>query len=97
MVGTSEWYRIRETEPETDECQMEPKNTCRKKKGKGDKRYIEAVFYVPHTLEGKLKSKLSEMEAQLGFKTRVKYEEELGKSIASVLVGKDPFPQDCGR
>ena len=93
LVGMSEWFRIRDTEPETVEL-MNIRKPMRKKK-QNDNRYIEAIFYVPHTPNSTLKSKLTRMKTNLGFRTNVKYEEELRRLIAGDLINKDPYPVDC--
>ena len=40
---------------------------------------------------------MTKLEEKLGFKTRFKYCEEMGRSIREMAVRKDPDPQACGR
>ena len=91
--------KVRETEQEDDEMDQEWTKERKKKwkPGKGDKRYVEAVFFIPHTPNSELKKALGEMEEKLGYKTRVKYQEELGRTVSQILVKKDPSPEVCGR
>ena len=44
-----------------------------------------------------LKNCLTRMEANLGFKRRVKFAEELGQTVGQMLIRRDPDPQECGR
>ena len=37
------------------------------------------------------------MEREIGFKCKVRYLEELGPTVASKLIKKEPDPQPCGR
>ena len=60
-------------------------------------KYTEAVFFVPYTSDGILRSSLMKMESKLDFENNVKYSEELGRTVADMLVRKDPEPIDCGR
>ena len=45
----------------------------------------ETVMYVPHTPGGALRSKLSKMEEGLNFVGKVRYAEELGSTLESIL------------
>merc|ERR1711954_52598 len=86
--------KISQTE-DVEEIDRTPMNLSRKR-GR-DKRYIEGVICIPHTPNSSLKNNLTKMESKLGFKTRVRYTEELGNTVASMLCKKDPNPQHCGR
>ena len=67
-----------------------------KRKGE-DKRYIECLMSIPHTPGSALKNRLTTRELALGYLTRVKFVEEMGRSIREQLVRADPDPQECGR
>ena len=54
-------------------------------------------MFIPHTLEGTLRSRLNRMEESLNFNTRFKYIEELGRSARELVIKKDPDPEACGR
>ena len=60
-----------------------------------DKRYVESVVLVPCTPEGNLRSRLNRVELMLNYRTRYKYIEELGSTIAQEVVRKDPTPVHC--
>ena len=62
------------SDPELELADERP--VTRKKFREADKRYIESMVYVPHTPGSTLKNCLTRMEANLGFKRRVKYAEE---------------------
>ena len=86
LVGSSEWYWVRDTDPEADEHEREPTQYKPTERKQVDNRYVEAILYVPHTPESILKKSLTEMEIKLDVKNRVKYEEELWIIIANKLV-----------
>ena len=92
-IGNQEWFR-----PQLQETEL-PTNRSRggKRMVHQDSRYIEAVFFVPHTPEGVLRGNLMKMENGLCFKTKIKYVEEQGMTLSNTLVRKDPFPTHCGR
>merc|ERR1711954_216349 len=54
------------------------------------KSMTETVMYVPYTPGGALRSKLSKMEEGLNFVSKVRYAEELGSTLESILA-KDPW------
>ena len=90
LMGASKWYKYRQSQ-DLDDDDLVKLDRPRKGKGKGntrDNRHIEAFIFVPHTPGGTLKASLNSMEARLGFRTRVKYEEELAKQSAVKSSGK---------
>ena len=101
LVGSSEWHRTQQEDEEYEvmgESWVPWDRNQKKKKGsKQDHRYTESIMYVPHTPDSQMKKNLQDMEKNLGYRTRFRYEEELGQSVASVLVTKDPTPIECGR
>ena len=65
---------------------------------KEEESLIESVMFIPHTPHGELRRRLSNMEAGLGLKGKVRYVEEMGKSMEDTLVRRDPWSgQGCGR
>ena len=69
----------------------------RKKKSSRDQRHIEAIAMVPYPPFSALKNRMTKAEANLGYKTRFRFVEELGRSLQQILVKKSPDPQECGR
>ena len=69
----------------------------RKKKSSRDQRHIEAIAMVPYPPFSALKNRMTKAEANLGYKTRFRFVEELGRSLQQILVKKNPDPQECGR
>ena len=67
------------------------------RRAKADNRYIESIQFVPHTPGSTLRNNLTKMEQKLGFKTRFRYCEEMGRSIRELLVRKDPNPEHCSQ
>ena len=54
------------------------------------------IMFVPHTSRGALKTKLAKGESILGYKTRTKFVEQMGRSIREMLCKADPGPKECG-
>ena len=70
-----------------------------KKRGpvtKKENRKVESVMFLPHTVEGELKNRLTKMEQNLGLKSRIKFVERVGKCLGSLLIKKDPWTGVCG-
>ena len=99
LCGNHEWFEMANSyEERLQEIQGQDKSYQKEwRKPKNDDRYIESVVFIPFTPESRLKSGLSRLEASLGFKTRIRYIEEAGRSISSLLVKKDPEAGPCGR
>ena len=57
----------------------------------------EKVYFVPHTEGSQLRNQLNRMEQEFGFECKVRYLEELGPTLASKLLKKEPNPLPCGR
>ena len=101
LMGNQEWFRIDNGKPDTWEIQ-EPWDNSGKRKSlqrrrTPDSRYIESVFFVPHTPESSLKNRLTKMEQGLKFNTSFRYCESMGRSIRELLVKKDPASEHSGR
>ena len=101
-VGKQHWFRpVLEEGLESAELPRGPDDQgCKgrqKKSSGGSSKYIEAVLFIPHTPEGTLRASLNSLEAGLRFKTRIKYVEQQGRTVAEMLVRKDPTPFNCGR
>merc|ERR1711954_132526 len=100
LVGRAEWHRVQQGDEENEwigESWVPWDKNRKKQSGKNqDHRYTESVMYIPHTPDSQMKKNLQEMENSLGYRTRFRYEEELGQSVASILVTKDPTPMQCG-
>ena len=62
-----------------------------------DVKRTESCVFVPHTPHSELKRRLTEMEKNLNLTTNYKYVEELGSSLADLLVRADPWAGHCGR
>ena len=77
LVVSTDGNRIRDIDSELEECHFEPRSKSTKRRKQDDQSNIEAVIYIPYIPDSNLKQWLNQMETQLGFKTRVKYEEEL--------------------
>ena len=54
-------------------------------------------MFVPHTPCGELKAKLLKAEANLHYSSRIKFVEQMGRSIREMLCKSDPDPQECQR
>ena len=94
LAEKSEWFRM---EREADTELESPETTrMRTRRGKTENKYTEAIVFVPHTPEGELRKNLIQMEKNIGFKSNVRYVEELGTSVVDLLCKKDPKPQHCG-
>ena len=57
---------------------------------------MESVVFLPYTPESELRSRISKMDLDLKFRTKLKYVEELGRTVGQVLINKDPVSLDCG-
>ena len=99
-MGASHWFKV---ETETDAWEVVPpwerrSQLATRKTRKGpDNRYIETLFFIPFTPHSSLKQRLTKLEADLGFQTRVKFVEEMGLSLREKLCRAEPNPRACGR
>ena len=54
-------------------------------------------MFIPYTPESRLKTKLTTLETNFGFRTRYSFIEQAGRTLAQKLVKKDPMAGPCGR
>ena len=96
LLGIREWYRVERETPDawevTEPWEKQGIRATRKIKRQSDSRYIESVFFVPHTPGGALRHVLTKLEESLKFRTRFKYIEEMGRSAREMVVQKDQDP-----
>ena len=105
LAGKSTWYLPRRKEEEEEGAELPELIRRRKPGAKGQRRkpvpsasVIEGVIFIPHTRDSALRKELNTMEEGLRFTGKVKYVEELGPTLESLLVKKDPWgKQHCGR
>ena len=99
LVGSSEWFRVQEEDDATEVLEPWDRKGCRntRRVRTGDSRYIESIFFVPHTPNSQLKRNLQKMEEKLPFRTRWRYVEQMGRSLRETLIRKDPDQRHCGR
>ena len=99
LCGNQEWYRSgTDYERRLQELDREDHGGLRNglatrrhgRRQHHDDRYIESVMFIPHTPESMLKPELSRLESRLGFRTRYRYVQETGRTLAWVLCTKDP-------
>ena len=85
LIGIQEWFRVESGKPDAWEIQEPWENTGRRskvaRKRMKDNRYIESVFFIPHTPESTLRNRLTKLEQNLGFNTRFRFVESMGRSL----------------
>ena len=54
-------------------------------------------MFISHTPHSELKSSLNNVQQSLGYKTKFKHIERMGRTLGQLLVQKDPVAMDCGR
>merc|ERR1711954_285231 len=101
LVGISEWFRLDKQKPDAWEVQEPWSHTGKQKQArrrpKHEEKYIESVMFLPYTPGSTLRNKVNRVEERLGFRTRFKFCEEMGRSVREMIVRKDPDPQECKR
>ena len=65
LIGIQEWFRVESEKPDAWEVQEPWDNTGRRnkvaKRTQKDTRYIESVFFIPHTPESTLRNNLTRL------------------------------------
>ena len=95
LCGVSNWFRV-----EKDSEEKSPKSSRggrREDQAKlGPERPLEAMMFVPCTEGASIKKFLQEEGKLIGY-GKVKYVESSGRTIADMLMKKDPWEGDCCR
>ena len=85
MAGNTTWFNKPKEQSKIGQVRNHPRNHPKKKES-----MTEACMRVPHTPGGALKAKLTKMEEGLDFVGRVRYTEDLGSTLETLLV-RDPW------
>ena len=96
LCGNTGWFR---DELETGECTESEDTSQRQKRWRKaqNQRRVESVMFIPLTKGSELKQRLNEMECNIPFKSKFKYQEVTGTSILGALNRQDPWGEHCGR
>ena len=103
LCGKTSWYklagdyeRLQELAWDPEENQNSRNSNVRKPHRKPDDRYIESVMFVPYTPESQLKTQLTKMESKLPNRTRFRYVEETGITLAASCAERILIQQNVG-
>ena len=94
MVGSQEWFRV--ADEEDQEYEVQQYSRLKKRMSKDDRR-IESIYFFPYTPEGRLRTRLVQLERDLHSDQRIKFIEYMGRTVQDTMCKKDPWVAPCSR
>ena len=98
LAGAKTWFQDKDKEEPVHNTNAGPHRRPGPPPHKKEKHLYESICFVPLTKNSTLRKRLTKVEDGLNQPSRVKFIEEMGQTLASLVVRKDTCSgQKCGR